>query len=226
MNAFFAQLPPGFLLQVLTGMEVNLQIACLALVIGLALGAPPAFGKLHHGMLGAISAGIVGLMRATPTFVVMFFLLNAVPPHIYLFGISFTLSGTMIVVISLVPYSAYYVAESGAELIKQLRLHSPLAALLFLPNLARAFFVLVMASSSGAAIGVHESITTIVRQAERMSAAGDRLALFAMGALLFGITLQTGFALVNLLRRHLAGLVKRQMAVAAMVDHKELYGYE
>jgi hypothetical protein len=83
-----------------------------------------------------------------------------------------------------------------------------------------------MASSSGAAIGVHESITTIVRQAERMSAAGDRLALFAMGALLFGITLQTGFASVNLLRRHLAGLVQRQMAVAAMVDHKELYGYE
>ena len=30
---------------------------------------------------------------------------------------------------------------------------------------------------SGAAIGVHESITTILRQAERMPVAGDRLAL-------------------------------------------------
>ena len=56
--------------------------------------------------------------------------------------------------------------------------------------------------------------------------AGDRLALFAMGAMLFGITLQTGFALVNLLRRYLIGLVTRQMAVAPMVDRKELDGYE
>jgi hypothetical protein len=226
MNTFFAQLPPGFLMQVLAGMRVNLQIASLALVIGLALGTPPAFARLRHGVLGAICAGIMGLMRAAPTFVVMFFLLDAIPPHIYLFGKSFTLSSMMIVVLSLVPFSTYYVAESGAESINQLRLHSPLAALLFFPNLVRAFFVLVMASSSGAAIGVHESITTILRQSERMSDPGDRLALFALGAMLFGITLQTGFALVNLLRRHLIGLVTRQMAVAAMADRKELDGYE
>ena len=29
MNAFFAQLPPGFLLQVLTGMEVNYRSPAL-----------------------------------------------------------------------------------------------------------------------------------------------------------------------------------------------------
>ena len=80
-----------------------MQIASLALVIGLALGTPPAFARLRHGVLGAISAGIMGLMRATPTFVVMFFLLDVIPPHICLFGKSFTLSSTMIVVISLVP---------------------------------------------------------------------------------------------------------------------------
>ena len=79
MNTFFAQLPPGFLMQVLAGMRVNLQIASLALVIGLALGTPPAFARLRHGVLGAICAGIMGLMRAAPTFVVMFFLLDAIP---------------------------------------------------------------------------------------------------------------------------------------------------
>jgi hypothetical protein len=59
-----------------------------------------------------------------------------------------------------------------------------------------------------------------------MPVAGDRLALFAMGALLFGITLQTGFVLVDLLRRYLADLVTRRATVIPMVDRKELYGYE
>lgn len=213
MTSLFEQLPPGFFLRLLAGMAVNLEIAGIALVAGLALGVPLAFLRLYGGLLGAASAGSVALMRATPTFVVMFFLLNVIPPHISLFGETFTLSGVMIVALSLVPYSAYYVAESAADAIRQLRLHSPLTALLFLPNLARAFFVLVMASSSGAAIGVNESITTILHQAERLHSLGDRLELFAIGVLLFGVTLQSGFAVVNLIRRHLASVATRRMAV-------------
>ena len=48
-------------------------------------------------------------------------------------------------------------------------------------------FVLVMSSSAGAAIGVTEGITVILRQAEQLSDFNDRLVLFAIGIVLFGI---------------------------------------
>ena len=56
-----------------------------------------------------------------------------------------------------------------------------------LPQHHRAFFVLVMSSSAGAAIGVTEGITVILRQAEQLSDFDDRLVLFAIGIVLFSI---------------------------------------
>ena len=71
-----------------------------------------------------------------------------------LFGVPFALSGVMTVALSLVPYSAAYIADSGVDALRQLRAGSLPGALLFLPNITRAFFVLVMSSSAGAAIGI------------------------------------------------------------------------
>ena len=119
-------------------------------------------------------------MRAAPTFVVMFFLLNVLPHRD-------ALSGVVIVAVSLVPYAAAYVADSGADALRQFHSGSPLAGLLILPNIARAFFVLVMSSSAGAAIGVPEGIAIILRQAEKMPSTGDMLVLFAIGIACFGI---------------------------------------
>jgi len=62
----------------------------------------------------------------------MFFLLNALPRGA-------RLAGVMIVAISLVPYAAAYVADSGVDALRQLRTGSPLACFLILPNIARAF---------------------------------------------------------------------------------------
>ena len=78
-----------------------------------------------------------------------------------------------------------------------------MGALLFLPNVTRAFFVLVMSSSAGAAIGVTEGITVILRQAEQLHSLDDRLLLFALGIVMFGIPLQLGFALIGLVQRSL-----------------------
>ena len=61
----------------------------------------------------------------------------------------FALSGVMTVALSLVPYSAAYVADAGADAIRHLRAGTTHGALLFLPNITRAFFVLVMSSSAG-----------------------------------------------------------------------------
>jgi ABC-type arginine transport system permease subunit len=196
---FSAEFFPEFL----AGMLVNFEIAIIALLIGLALGALLALMRLGGGIVGAVAVSLIGLMRAAPTFVVMFFLLNIIPRDATLFGVGVAPSGIMIVALSLVPYSASYVADNGAEALKQLRAGSPLGALQFLPNVTRAFFVLVMSSSAGAAIGVTEGISVILREAVLLPSLGDKLVLFAIGILFFGITLQAGFALMRLLQRHL-----------------------
>ena len=85
----------------------------------------------------------------------------------------------------------------------QLRRGSMLGALLFLPNITRAFFVLVMSSSTGAAIGVNEGIAVILRAAAPMTSLADKMVLFAIGILCFGLTLQLGFFLMRRLQRQL-----------------------
>jgi uncharacterized membrane protein len=152
-------------------------------------------------VMTAITVSIISLMRAAPTFVVMFFLLNAIPRDATLFGSPFALSGVMTVALSLVPYSAAYVADAGVDSIRHLRAGATHGAFLFLPNVTRAFFVMVMSSSAGAAIGVTEGITVILRQAEQLPSFNDRLVLFALGIVLFGIPLQAGFMLMSLFQR-------------------------
>ena len=198
-KAFSAEFFP----ELLAGMLVNFEIAAIALVIGLALGALLGLMRLGGGVLGTVASSLIGLMRAAPTFVVMFFLLNIIPRDATLLGIGVAPSGVMTVALSLVPYAASYVADNGAEALRQLRAGSPLGALQFLPNITRAFFVLVMSSSAGAAIGVTEGIAVILREAVLLPELGDKLILFAIGILFFGITLQGGFALMRWLQRHL-----------------------
>jgi ABC-type amino acid transport system permease subunit len=196
MSSFVDCLSANFLSAFLAGMSVNFEIAAIAIALGLALGLPLTFARLQGGAAGSVAALVVGLMRAAPTFVVMFFVLNALP-H------GGGLSGVMIVAVSLVPYAAAYVSDSGVDAMCQLRAGSPLACFLILPNLARAFFVLVMSSSAGAAIGVSEGIAVILHQAETLPSLGSQLFLFAIGIVCFGIPLQAAFALIRLVQRHL-----------------------
>jgi hypothetical protein len=199
-----------FLPQFLAGMVVNFEIATIALLLGLAFGALLGFARLSGGLPGGVATALIGLMRAAPTFVVMFFLLNIIPADATVFGVAAAPSPLMTVALSLVPYSASYVADNGAEALKQMRAGSPLGALLFLPNVTRAFFVLVMSSSAGAAIGVTEGIAVILREAEQMSTLADKLVLFGIGIFFFGMALQAGFALVRALQRHLGRLALRE----------------
>jgi ABC-type amino acid transport system permease subunit len=200
---------PQFLPQFLTGMVVNFEIAAVALLIGLTLGLLLAWARIAGRVSGVLAASIVGLLRAAPTFVVMFFLLNAIPRDAAFLRLPLAPSGMMAVALSLVPYSAAYVADAGVAAMLQLRAGSQLGALLFLPNVTRAFFVLVMSSGAGAAIGVREGIAVILQQADQLPTLGERLYLFALGVALFGIPLQIGFALIRALQRHLSRVMKR-----------------
>ena len=200
-------LPPGFVLRLLAGVLVDFQIAGMALGFGLTLGLPLAFGWASPSRLRVVPNVVVQAMRAAPTFVVMFFLINVVPREVTLFGWPVSISGELAVALSLLPYSASYIAENGAEALRQWRAGSQIAALLFLPNVARAFFVLVMSSGAAAAIGVTEGISVILRQADRLPSLPDRLRLFAFGLIVFGATLQSGFLIVLAARRRLADFV-------------------
>jgi hypothetical protein len=214
MTPLIERLSSDFLPLFLGGMAVNFEIAVIALAVGLAGGLLLALARLGGGVPGGVAALVISVMRAAPTFVVMFFLLNAIPRDATLLGAPFALSGVMAVALSLVPYSAAYIADAGADAVRQLRAGSTLGALLFLPNLTRAFFVLVMSSSAAAAIGVSEGITVILRHAEQLPTLGDRLVLFAIGIVLFGIPLQAGFAIMSFIQRHLSLRVARPPADA------------
>jgi hypothetical protein len=201
MSVFTSSLLSHFVPAFLSGVSVDFEIAGLALAFGLIFGLLLVAARHWGGPIGALAGFVTGLMRAAPTFVVMFFLLNALPRG--------AVSGVMIVALSLVPYAAAYVADSGADALRHWRAGSYSACLLVLPNVARAFFVLVMSSSAGAAIGVPEGIAILLREAQKLPSVGETLILFAVGIGCFGVPLQAGFAAVRLVQRHLGRIALR-----------------
>ncbi|MDK3018208.1 hypothetical protein [Pseudodonghicola flavimaris] len=209
MSMIAELLQSGYPRDLASAMVVNFRIAGLALAMGLALGLPLALARAGGRAWRHAVAPVLGLMRAAPTFVVMFYLLNVVPRDFSLGGVSLAPSGPMIVALSLVPYAAAYAADNGGEALRSLRRGSLDGALLFVPNIVRAFFVLVMSSSTGAAIGVNEGVAVVLREADRWNTLGDKLIVFAIGVIAFGLVFQSGFALMRLAvarlgRRHRA----------------------
>jgi hypothetical protein len=193
----------GFFTDLAAGMAVNLQVAAEALALGLILGLPLGLLRLGGRLQRRLAGPLVGTMRAAPTFVVMFFLLNVIPQDATFLGLPLAPSDRAILAVSLVPYAAAYVADNGREAALQLRRGATESALLFLPNLARAFLVLVMSSGAGAAIGVAEGVAVVMREAERWPTLAEKLVVFATGVVCFGVVFQTGFALVRLARGRL-----------------------
>jgi ABC-type amino acid transport system permease subunit len=90
MNLLIGRLSPDFLPSFLAGMAVNFEIAAIALALGLVLGGLLALTRAYGGVAGITAGSAVGLMRAAPTFVVMFFLLNALPRGARLSGVMYS----------------------------------------------------------------------------------------------------------------------------------------
>jgi ABC-type amino acid transport system permease subunit len=124
----------GFLASFLAGMAVNYEISAIALLMGLAIGIPLAYVNLAGGRARPLAGSLVSLMRAAPTFVVMFVLMNAIPRHATLLGVPVAPSGFLAVALSLAPYAASYVFDNGIDALKNLRDGFPVRALLFLPG--------------------------------------------------------------------------------------------
>jgi len=212
MSSELALFVPAFLAAFVT----NLSVAGSSLAVGLAAGCPLALMRRAPFWLRWPADMLTGLLRAAPTFVVMFFLLNVMPHEIGTAGNAWRVSPELVLVLSLAVYAAGYVSDSGLDALRHLSAGSTGAALLFVPNMIRAFFVLVMASSTGAAIGVHEAVMTTLRQADRLTGRTDRIVLVLVVILFFTLVLQ----IANRLVRALTRLLTRQMSTTSADCHR------
>lgn len=199
MIALLADFLPRFF----AALAVNFGIATSAVACGLLAGLPLAAARLMPGLAGRSAQGLVALLRAAPTFVVMFFLLNALPRGLHLGPLQLAMTPWLSVMLSLAIYATAYVSDNALEAAQQWRKGSRVAALLFPMGLVRAFFVMVLSSGFGAAVGVIEATTVTLRQVEALEDTGQRLLLMATVVAIFVLLFQGIYQLIERLRRRL-----------------------
>ena len=188
MTQFWSNFIGDFLLALVT----NFGVAAGSLMLGGIIGGGLAFLRFRTRWAGRVASAITGLLRASPTFVVMFFLLNIIPSGISVFDTTVPIPATLVLILALSVYSSAYVSDNLLDTLRHLDSGATGAALLFIPNTLRVFVVLVMASSTGAAIGVREAVTTTLRQAERLPTIGGRIALVLAVILFFALLMHLG----------------------------------
>ena len=210
MSDLLSFLPSDLMPALLEGMVVNFQIASLTLIASLLIGGLLTAVSLTGRAVAVIVEFLIAMIRAMPTFLVMISLLYLLPRQIQIAGLTLPLSDISIVVLSLLPYAVAYVFDNFSESIRQWRRGQMVTALQLLPNLSRMYFILIMSSASGAAIGVTEGVATLVRYSNRVEAVDEQLMIFAVGIVLFGLVMQAGFSLVNVLRAVLTARVSKE----------------
>jgi hypothetical protein len=191
-----------FLPELLLGFLVNLQVASGAVVIGLCVGLPLALLRYRVPWTSRIAWPCVRLMQAAPTYAIMFFALSMSPREGSLFGLP--AAGLIAVTLSQSVYLSAYIADNFYRALQHRHRHEREHALLFLPNLMRGFFVVVMSSGFGAAIGVSEAVSVTLREAGRLHALGQRLLLFAIAIGLFMAVYRAADVLIRYLVRYLS----------------------
>jgi ABC-type arginine/histidine transport system permease subunit len=194
----------GFIPAFLSGLAVNFGIALWALAGGLLIGLPIAWLRVGEGRVARLADLVVVPLRTAPSFVVMFFLLNVLPPRLSVAGWEFGVTPWLSVVLSVAVYVCSYVADNAVDALRHLRGGNRAAALLFLPGLVRAFFVAVLSSGAGAAVGVAEAISITLREVERLPAPEDKILLMLGVVLFFVLTFQALYAVLDRVRLRLA----------------------
>jgi TRAP-type uncharacterized transport system substrate-binding protein/ABC-type arginine transport system permease subunit len=212
----------NFVTAFLLGFLTNLWVGAAALMIGTALGAPLAWLRHRSRWMGRPAAGLTALLRAAPTFVVMFFLLNVMPQGITILSVPVPIPNVAVLVLALAIYITAYVSDNLLDTLRYLDAGSIGSALLFVPKMLRAFFVLVMSSSVGAAIGVQEAVTITLRQADRLPTIGSRIVLVIGVILFFSCVMQVALVCARRLTHHLnETYAARSVASAGLTEPRE-----
>ncbi|WAC72613.1 hypothetical protein OU995_24260 [Roseateles sp. SL47] len=172
---------PDFLPGFFHALGTNLSVAANALGVGLPMGVllglmslPSASRVMSPARRAAAGAAglITALLRAAPAFVVMYVLLHATPGR---WGIG----PEGAVALALAFYAAAYVADTLQPAMLDWRTGGTAGAQLFLTGLVRCFFVMVLSSGFGAAVGVTEATAVTLRALEQLPTTADRLGLMA-----------------------------------------------
>lgn len=196
--------PPGFLREFGAGLLVNLQIAAVALGMGVAAGGLLSWLLLSNPVGQRLGGALVWPLRAAPTFVVMFVLLNLLPPEWSLGPWQTTMSPWWAVVLSQAAYTTAFSADVISDAVRQRRQGSALGLVMLPTALLRAFFVVTLSSGFGAAIGVVESTAVTMRAIEALPSLSQRLTLLLAVMAFYTLCLQSLYAVVAWLRDRLA----------------------
>jgi ABC-type amino acid transport system permease subunit len=194
---------PTFAPAFVAGLAVNVGIAAAAVAGGLLVGLPLALARQAPGWRGRGASALVVPLRAAPTFVVMFFMLNALPPTLALGPLALTMTPWAAVTLALAVYASAYVSDTALVALQQWQQGARGAALLWLMGLLRAFFVMVLSSGFGAAVGVVEATTVTLRALETLPTLGGKLLLMGMVVGSFVALFQSLYALTDALRARL-----------------------
>ena len=202
----------SFLPRFALGLSVNFSIALSALALGLMLGLPLAAARRGPRWLASPAGAVLGLLRAAPTFVLIFFLLNAVPGPWTIGPWTGSITPWASVVIALGCYATAYVCDNTIEALAQRQQGHGGAMGLLVTSLVRALFVMVLSSGFAATVGVGEAVSATMRTLERLPALSDKLLLVALVMTLMTVTFQLIYALVGRVRD---GLQRRAPTIDA-----------
>lgn len=197
------ELLPRFLPDFLSALLINFQMALVAIMAGLLLGAPLAVARFRNGLAEAPAAGLTAVLRSVPTLVTMIFLINVVPASFSLGSWRFAMSPWAAVVTALALYAAAHSSDHALQAMRQVRNGSPIAAVLLLISLLRIFGVLVLTSGFGAAIGVAEAVTVTMRALDGLPRATDKLMLMGVVIVIFTIGFQAFYQITRRLQNRI-----------------------
>lgn len=176
------------------GLLVNLHIAAVALGLGLIGGLALAALLTAGPAPRRVGDTLLWPLRAAPTFVVMFVLLNLLPPELGFGSLRTAMSPWWAVVLSQCAYTTAFAADVLADAWRQRRQGSNLGLALLPTALLRAFFVVTLSSGFGAAIGVVESTAVTMRAIEALPTLSQRLPLLGSVMVFYTVCLQSLYA--------------------------------
>ena len=198
----FSFLTPDFGAALAEGIALNIRIAMSALGIGLTGGLAAAL--LIRMRLPIVSIGLqatLAVMRAVPVFIAMFFFVGILRSKEVLLASVTGDAAIAYVVLACLPYAISYIADQLLEAFERWKKGDRRVAILAVPNIARAFQVLFTSSCFGAAIGLPEAMSVIIREADILGATPSRFILFLLAILAFTIVTQSFLLITRVLHR-------------------------
>ncbi len=192
-----------FALDFLQAFLVNVGVGFSSLLIGLVIGIPLAYACHSGGFLAGFIGAIVSLLRASPVFVLMFLAFNILTQAIE--GESSVAHFTPVIalILALSSYSISVVTDAWLDLLKRYGTVNRQSIVLVMPIYIRAFVILVMSTSVGAAIGVREAVMLTLERVEAMSARKDQIEFVLMVLLFFVVFFAFAKYLIALFTRWL-----------------------